>query len=418
MYFDREHFNLRDHCHVNSNDSGDRFVGIKADSDDAMVYFPIGYELPNKDDELRRDIKNLIQILATFTDKTDEALERENVAAVPRSVAFPIQAYLNVINYYLDHNGAYYTETEATYKVNARGKTVGNKTIKTQKQMIQGKSLIYLNQVIRFSSPDNTRLITRIHKFCVYESFGRIGWLYTTYEPERPDIDFDKDMFIAVLKDKLGSTNNDNEKMLFRSMLAMIEFIDNKTNDKQVYFGTDRFETVWEKLIDRCFGEQNKENYFPHARWTERYGPNKEKPARALEPDSIMIYKGKFYVLDAKYYRYGCFPHLGIGALPQSSDINKQTTYGEFVNSKSKGALVFNAFLMPYNKENNGFSKSGVYANVAEATGDWIVSPKSYERIQGIMVDTRYLLKNYDGNHDTDRKELCAVIEESFASGK
>lgn len=39
-------FDLTDHCHVNSNEDGDRFVGIKADSDNAMVYFPIGYQLP------------------------------------------------------------------------------------------------------------------------------------------------------------------------------------------------------------------------------------------------------------------------------------------------------------------------------------------------------------------------------------
>ena len=42
-------FDLADHCHVNSNEDGDRFVGIKADSDNAMVYFPIGYELPETD---------------------------------------------------------------------------------------------------------------------------------------------------------------------------------------------------------------------------------------------------------------------------------------------------------------------------------------------------------------------------------
>lgn len=33
-------FNIKDHCHVNTNEDGDRFVGIKADTDDAMVYFP------------------------------------------------------------------------------------------------------------------------------------------------------------------------------------------------------------------------------------------------------------------------------------------------------------------------------------------------------------------------------------------
>lgn len=32
------------HCHVNTNEDGDRFVGIKADSDNVMVYFPIGYQ--------------------------------------------------------------------------------------------------------------------------------------------------------------------------------------------------------------------------------------------------------------------------------------------------------------------------------------------------------------------------------------
>lgn len=40
---------IKKHCHVNSNEDGDRFVGIKADSDNAMVYFPIGYQLPETD---------------------------------------------------------------------------------------------------------------------------------------------------------------------------------------------------------------------------------------------------------------------------------------------------------------------------------------------------------------------------------
>lgn len=30
---------LLDRCHINKNDEGDRFVGIKADSENAMVYF-------------------------------------------------------------------------------------------------------------------------------------------------------------------------------------------------------------------------------------------------------------------------------------------------------------------------------------------------------------------------------------------
>lgn len=43
-------FNIKDHCHVNTNEDGDRFVGIKADTDDAMVYFlsDINYQTKTK----------------------------------------------------------------------------------------------------------------------------------------------------------------------------------------------------------------------------------------------------------------------------------------------------------------------------------------------------------------------------------
>lgn len=415
MTIDREHFNLREHCYVNNNTDGDRFVGVKADSNNAMIYFPMGYQLPEQDEELRRDIKNLFKVLAAFTEKTDRVLEMDKFTAL-QSVDFPIQAYLNIINYYLDHNGSYYTEMETTYRVDKRGKTHWGKTLKTQTPVVQGKSLLYLNQVVRVSTPDINRLITRIHRYCVYESFERIGWLYTTNTPERPDIDFDKNMFLATINTKLNSTNNDNDKTLFRSMIAMIEFRDNQTIDKQFYFGTDNFEVVWERLIDKVFGIQNKEDYFPHGLWTERFGKNKGKPASALEPDSIMIFGNKFYVLDAKYYRYGIHPNGGPKLLPQSSDINKQITYGRFVkeNKASNESLVFNAFIMPYNRADNAFKIDRLFCNVAEATGDWVDNPEFFERVQGIVLDTRYLLKNYDGNHDSEKLLLIQEIESPF----
>lgn len=127
-----------------------------------------------------------------------------------------------------------------------------------------------------------------------------------------------------------------------------------------------------------------------------------------------MIYKDKFYVLDAKYYKYGVYPYLGIQALPPSSDINKQITYAQFVanNKVPIGTEVYNAFLMPFNMYNNIFGKKEIL-NVAEAKGDWILTPKVYERVQGIVIDTRYILKNYDGNHDFDKFLLSQEIEKA-----
>lgn len=69
---------------------------------------------------------------------------------------------------------------------------------------------------------------------------------------------------------------------------------------------------------------------------------------------------------------------------------------------------------MPYNRADNQFKINGLFGNVAEAVGDWVDhpdSPEIYERVQGIVFDTRYLLKNYDGNHDADKEELIREIE-------
>lgn len=50
--------NLKLRCHINENGDGDRFVGIKADSENAMVYFPMGYQLPESEEDIRQDMYN------------------------------------------------------------------------------------------------------------------------------------------------------------------------------------------------------------------------------------------------------------------------------------------------------------------------------------------------------------------------
>lgn len=122
-------YDLRKHCHVNTNEDGDRFVGIKVDSDNAMVYFPIGYDLPQTDRELRQDIKHLIHVLSEFTSKADRLIAVNRFAA-PQAVDFPINAFRGVIEYFLG-NG-YYIETEPAYTMAAerRTKLVAHNTAK------------------------------------------------------------------------------------------------------------------------------------------------------------------------------------------------------------------------------------------------------------------------------------------------
>ena len=189
----------------------------------------------------------------------------------------------------------------------------------------------------------------------------------------------------------------------------MLEYMDEKTSESTFYFGTDDFDHVWEKLIDRAFGEKNKNQYFPRTRWLLDFGKYKEK--HPLMPDSIMIYNEKYYVLDAKCYRYGWTGNPD--HLPNASSISKQVTYGEYLEKAHSidNDSLFNAFIMPYNMKKNFFGLTEPVGTIGEAVSDWKTNKLNYERIQGIVIDTRYLMYHYTGNPLKSKVALANCIE-------
>lgn len=405
--------NIRDRCHVNTNDDGDSFVGVKADTDDAIIYFPIGYQLPANDDDLRVDINNLLGVLAAFM-KEDRVIEVSKFEA-PRTVDFPMHAYLKVIRSFL-RMGRYYIETDPQFRTDTKGKTSWPRTVREQRALVQKNgSLVFTNMTVRSVTPNANKQITQIHRFCVYEAFEKMGWLYVPFMPDKPGPHPGIKESIYILDKKLVATNDDVEQELFNAMRDMLVYIDERSSDKQYFFGTDFFENVWERMIDKAFGVENKEQYFPRTCWLLDYGRDKEK--RPLQPDTIMIYGDKCYVLDAKLYRYGWDPKPE--HLPNSADINKQITYGEYIEQTRRlpNEKLYNAFIMPYNKENNLFMLNSNFGNIGEAVSDWKANVKNYERIQGIVVDTRYLMYNYIGTSDQQKKEMAVCIEKVLTRG-
>lgn len=405
--------NIRERCHINTNDDGDNFVGVKADTDDAIIYFPIGYQLPESDDDLRVDINNLLGVLAAFM-KEDRVIEVSKFEA-PRTVDFPMHAYLKVIRGFL-RMGRYYIETDPQFRTDTKGKASWPRTVREQIALVQKNgSLVFTNMTVRSVTPNANKQITQIHRFCVYEAFEKMGWLYVPFMPDKPGPHPSVKESIYILNKKLVATNDDVEQELFSSMRDMLLYIDKRSSDKQYFFGTDFFENVWERMIDKAFGVEDKEQYFPRTRWLLDYGRDKEK--RPLQPDTIMIYGDRYYVLDAKLYRYGWDPKPEY--LPNSTDINKQITYGEYVEQTRNlpNEKLYNAFIMPYNKKNNKFMLDSNIGNIGEAVGDWKTNVKNYERIQGIVVDTRYLMYNYIGTSDQQKKELAECIEKVLTRG-
>ena len=111
-----------------------------------------------------------------------------------------------------------------------------------------------------------------------------------------------------------------------------------------------------------------------------------------------MIYKNKYYVLDAKCYKYGRTGSQN--DLPDSSSINKQITYAEYIAEQEKytkihgeGFKVYNAFLMPFNSIGNNWRTNGNLLRIGEAYGEWKSNKKSYEKVQGILIDVKHLMK-------------------------
>ena len=129
-----------------------------------------------------------------------------------------------------------------------------------------------------------------------------------------------------------------------------------------------------------------------------------------------MIDGDKCYILDAKYYKYGITGLLK--DLPDGSSILKQIAYGDYVREKQMFGNIFNAFIMPFNKENHKFGTSkDILINVGEATGDWRGnSNEKYEHIQGIVMDTRFMLYHYAGELLQERKMLKKCIEDGLAT--
>ena len=417
---------LRERCEE-FHPKNDGFVGIKADTSKAKVYFPIGFQLSETEEGLRKDILHLLGVLREFKDKKGH-ISKKNFDETD-DVDFPLNAYLEIIYYYLE-NG-YYKEVDPIFRTRERGKINWSKTIKKQMPLLSLNkdkttySPVYTQFTVRESTPNENKEITRIHQHCVYRSFKIIGWIFTSYMPPKPEGKYNPDKFLYILRRKLTNTNNDKKKRLFQSMIEMISETDEEFEGR-LHFGTKKFEDVWEKLIDKTFNNANKKEFYPSARWKLMYDENKK--ASNLRPDTIMLDKENkiIYVIDAKYYKYG-FTHKSKD-LPESSDINKQISYGEYIfdeningsygkylDSDERFDYIYNAFLIPYNKYDNDFDfDNNVFENIGEAFDPWKSNDLDYQHVQTILVDTKSLIYNYKSKSKNHIIELGEAIKNTY----
>lgn len=398
---------LKECCSV-CNFADDGFIGIQFQDGLPHVSFPRGYTLSEEDDTVRKDILSLITILQRFSNQREGQNRTDNGET---QTSFPILSYQYVIKDFIAHG--YYTEHEVEHRLDDHGKINWKRTIQQVQPQVDNGNVVYLNYITK-RSINKVNILTRIHEFCVYESFSKLGWLYltTSYLPKKSTLRFNKKMFLATLNDALKNTFNSDKKLLFSSMIDIINCVDEQTNLKDFQFGVSRFEYVWENLIDYVFGESNKEIYFPHAKWHIINGDRTE--SSALEPDTIMKHDGKFYILDAKYYKFGI---TGLSShLPATSSIQKQITYGDYIAEMQFAERndIYNAFVMPYAAREG--EKPLKFVSVG--TADWVeYSPETenYKYVLGILLDTKHIMQTYTKHNGREILNMSQLILDAIS---
>ncbi|MDE6748100.1 MAG: LlaJI family restriction endonuclease [Lachnospiraceae bacterium] len=401
---------LFDRCRTNTNIESDVFVGIQRKGEYYEVSFPLGYHRSKDEKGLRKDILSLINVLAKNTDKKESEIYVGLNQAEPTGI--PVQAYLYLIKDFFERG--YYKERDTYRQIARRGKIDWSRTIKTQKPLLQDNEVYYLDFVVKKNTINEDELITLVHKYCVYDSFEKFGWLFTPFVPPKPQIGLTRKMMLAVVNDKLQITFNDRNKQLFKNMIAIIKAMKDDA-ESDFRYGTYRFEYVWEKMIDRLFGIPEKEEYFPKTMWELTDGRTHDNTF--LEPDSIMLLNGKIYVLDAKYYKFGWSGVLR--HLPESTSINKQITYGEYIAESEKfmrggkHPIVYNAFIMPYDSLGKKFPTGTAIHYIGSTTSDWKHGKKKYENVLGILMDVKYLMGIDSRMDQSEILKLAKLIEEN-----
>lgn len=397
---------LKSFCQVQTPAGDDRFVGFRVIDDSPEVWFPLGYKFPTTFEQLQSDISDLIFTIQRASQAFPE-LELGQERDAGKGIAeLPFQDYMILIEDYLQ-TSALYSETLSEHRKSTSGVISWPLTIAKLKPGLSASNQpIYLEFITKRVRTNEDALVTLIHEHCLSVAFSTIGWLFTSRQFPRPRLKQPTEEHLHIVARRLGTVFNDRNRRLLTAMFNILSR-DSTAQKGNFEFGTDRFEYAWEYMIDRAFGEQvdEKRKYFPNAEW-ELVAGEKRTPA-PLEPDTIMFENGNLYVLDAKYYRFGV---TGDPAhLPGTSDIGKQVIYGQYARRIAGADVkeIYNAFIIP-----GEISSTDRWCGLAAiARPSWIDQPKSYERVMTVVVDTAYLLRNYEDLGSSQRRTLSATIE-------
>lgn len=391
----------------NSNE----FVGIKIDNDIVKLYVPQVFRI---DENRKQDILLFLKSISLANSYEKEKLKNGTSRT---KVSWPIDSYLWIIRDFIE-NG-YYFNREKMYSKSNNGKLEWKKIMQGTPIYSNG-NIIYNKMIVSKTSASND-IIANTYKLCLKQSLERIGWLFDyNYYVETPQIFSIPEMTNAIRKE-LSQNFDDLKRIRYKHLLKILTNNegDNAVSNTCVY-GIENYYYVFERMVDYFFNgiTSNKSKYNPNGYW---HLNGKEKSlASQLRPDTILKYKDKTYILDAKMYQYGCTHN--INDLPDTQSLQKQITYGDYIHNTLGDKYVRNAFILPYNKELEAFKNDSnlisysdnnlIYLGYADV--DWREKKNEYDFIYTFCIDFNYLLKNYKCSDCEVIENLCESIEKQL----
>jgi len=397
-----------------------QFVGVKIANNKIEFHYPETYQLSDNDDELRQNILSVLRTISlakTLTSNLSSYNSKFN-----NNDVFPIGAYLWIINDYLTYGK--YENREKTYQHGARGKIDWRRTLRTSPAISNG-NVIYTDIISeKKSQVDN--LLTEIYFFCVKRSCDTLGWLYgIAFEENGVNYEkkFNKKLYLATINTELSHTFDDIKKTRLQHMKNVITGLDDDIlQTREIVYGVDSYDYVYERMVDSMFSNiDNIKEFYPTAEW-DLIVEDKPKESSKLRPDTVLeqqLENGKknLYILDAKYYRYGTT--FLTKHIPETTSIQKQITYGEYVKMMKPGIYeeIYSAFVMPYSKTTNihhdRFNKDIEFIGVARAK--WIdASGETNRNIAGILLDTNFLINNWIKKNPDHISDIIEIIEDNI----
>lgn len=395
---------------VNVENTNDNFVGVKYNKGKIKIIFPLGYEIPQNENECRKSVISLFKLITLSHEK--QLNYEDGGDFLPDSDGLPVDSYMWVLSDYIE-NGLY-SDNEKIYNQQQGGKINWKRTFKT-KFLISNNSLIYLNPVVEKNS-NIKNIITEIHSYCVDKSIETIGPLYRGISKInfiKPNMKRLKYYIQLIDKEKMNSFDDRKKLLLHHMKRILLEQIDNGNNPIR-NFGIRHFEHIWEYMVDKVFGDNEIKEYYPTTNYfinnKDVYTPSK------LRPDTIFILNKKFYILDSKYYKFGI---TGMNKdLPNSDSIQKQVTYGEFINNNfnldKEYENIYNSFIIPYNKKRNTLEVYEDISYCGYAICNWKLNTQydpKYLKIAIILIDTKYLIDSYFSKTKGIKEALIEKIE-------